>query len=136
MCGSILKSTQRGITLIEMMVVVLIVGILASIAYPSYQDQVQRSRRSDGQSALLEVAQRLERCYTVQNTYQGCVDLPDVSDEGYYAISAGELSDASFELRADAQGAQVADECNALILSHTGRKDAETEGGVSAEDCW
>lgn len=58
-----------GFTLIELMIAVAVVGILAAIAYPSYQDSVRKSRRADAKSALLDAAQRQERFYTENNQY-------------------------------------------------------------------
>ncbi|MCP4091353.1 MAG: prepilin-type N-terminal cleavage/methylation domain-containing protein, partial [Gammaproteobacteria bacterium] len=52
---------SRGFTLIELMIVVAIVGILAAIAYPSYQEQVRKSRRADANGALLGLANAMQR---------------------------------------------------------------------------
>ena len=54
----------KGFTLIELMIAVAIVGILAGIAYPSYQDSVRKSRRADAQGALLGFANAMERYFT------------------------------------------------------------------------
>ena len=55
---------QQGITLIELLIVVAIVGILSAIAYPAYQGYVENSRRTVAQGELLELAQWMERQYT------------------------------------------------------------------------
>ncbi len=77
-------SHSSGFTLIELMIVVVIVAILAGIAYPSYQDSIRKARRADAKSALLEAASRQERFYTENNQYTnvliavaGCVTTPD-----------------------------------------------------------
>lgn len=61
-----MKHNNRGFTLIEVMIVVLIVGILASIAVPSYREHVLRGNRAEGQALLTTAAARQER-YRVQN---------------------------------------------------------------------
>jgi len=62
---------KQGFTLIELMIVVAIIGILAGIAYPSYQDSVRKSRRADAKGALLGFANAMERHFTETNSYCG-----------------------------------------------------------------
>ncbi len=81
-----------GVTLIELMIVVVVIAILSAIAYPAYLDSVRKSRRSDGQSALMDAAQSLEVFYSRNATYTTDLtapnpDISNTSAEGYYAIS-------------------------------------------------
>lgn len=130
---------ERGITLIELMIAVVIVGILASIAYPSYQNQVERTRRSDAQGLLTDTAQRLESCYTAHNAYNdaNCDVLDDITDGatlesegGFYEVSLDSLAASTFTLEAVPQNAQTGDDCGTLTLEHTGAK------GAAEDDCW
>ena len=129
----------RGFTLIELMIVVVVIAILAAIAYPSYQNQVQKTRRADAQTGLLQAAQLLERCFTRTNTYVGC-GLPtyngaQTSPDGFYAISFadGEPTATTFELEAAPQGPQAQDPCGTLTLTHVGERDSD---GNAADRCW
>ena len=63
---------QKGFTLIELMIAVAIIGILAGIALPAYQDYVRQARRSDAGAALLDFAQDLERWRVNNPSYAGC----------------------------------------------------------------
>jgi type IV pilus assembly protein PilE len=136
------------------MIVVAVVGILAAIAYPSYQDQVRRTRRSDAQSSLLRVAQALERCYTEYNAYNDTdcaavsgTDLAasyQTTDGGFYTLSATALSATGFTLQAAPNGDQVNDNCGSLGYDNVGQQtvtgDANGDGtaGDPADSalCW
>lgn len=112
---------SKGFTLIELLITVVIIGVLAAIAYPSYIDSVHKSRRSDAEGALLESANYMERKYTELNTYSG-VSLPAGSDTDYYTISIAAQSASSFTLQAVPTGAQSSDSCGTLTVTNTGLK--------------
>ncbi len=64
-----MKKQINGFTLIELMIVVAIIGILAAVAYPAYQDQVSKTRRTDAQGTLMSLANAMERFFIQQNTF-------------------------------------------------------------------
>lgn len=138
---------SKGFTLIEMMIVVAIVGILAAIAWPSYQESVKRSNRAEAKTELMDIAQRLQKCYTTYGRY----DDPPGDDQcgvfdslaapgyttrgrGFYIITIAPLAPAnqrtSYILTATADLApQITDVgCETLTLTHTGQKEPA--------DCW
>lgn len=141
----------RGFSLIELMVVVVVIGILASIAYPSYMDSVRKGRRSDGKSALLATSQSMERYFTENTSYNG----PTLSDastigkttspENYYTIafdsaptgdavcaatSATNSNASAYRICATPTGPQSSDSCGMFSLSSTGVRTPTTAG------CW
>jgi type IV pilus assembly protein PilE len=134
----------RGFTLIELMIVISIVAILASVALPSYQDSVRKGRRSEGISLLLDIANRQEQLmldrstYTADMTVLGFAADPAVSEDGHYNVDAAACTGGTiatcYVLTATAVGAQADDSgCATLILDSFGRRTAT---GTQADQCW
>jgi len=127
---------MKGFTLIELLITVAILGIVAMIAIPTYNEQINKTRRSDAKVALLKAAQNLERCFTDNNSYQvsvGCTDYTGSgipSDEGFYTI-VGVQNASAFTLTATAIGAQASDtHCASFSITNTAAKSATNA------DCW
>jgi len=130
---------QAGFTLIEVMMVVVIIGILAAIAFPSYREYVLRGHRSEGVALLSEAAARQERYYAQNNTYADSVaklSMSANSDNDHYTLSVVAANATSYSLLATAINSQVDDsKCGNLGLNERGVK---TESGTAtdADDCW
>ena len=139
-----------GFTLIELMITVAIVGILAAIAYPSYQEQVRHSRRSDCAGKLIELTSVLERRFTLNGSYNtpapnlgfAAGDIfPDQCpvDGGTptYTLSFFVLAANNFTVQAAPTGAQASDKCGTLRLTNTGQKSiVGANSGLTVADCW
>lgn len=121
---------SQGFTLIELMITIGIIGILAAIALPSYQDSARKARRSEAQSELLKNVNFMERYFTENSTYASAA-LPSTSTD-YYSLgfSAGPTA-SSYTLQAVPTGSQTADSCDTLRISSLGTK---TKTGTGR--CW
>jgi len=136
--GLNMKSAIKGFTLVELIVSVAIIGILASIAIPSYSDYVDSSRRADGQAALLSLGQAMQRYYTEQTTYvgaslgSGSSDIfPDAAplDRGdkYYKLSIESQTSSAFVVKATATGKHAGD--GDYTLDQTGARTWKGNSG-------
>jgi type IV pilus assembly protein PilE len=134
----------RGLTLIEIMVVVALVGILASIALTSYQSQTRKTRRYAAQSCLMEQAQYMERYYTTANNPMSytAASLPSASCRtnlaSYYTFSlpAAANSSQAFSVQAAAIGTQTGDtDCRTLALNQAAQQTSSSATATTT-GCW
>jgi len=155
-----LKSVQ-GFTLIELLIAVIIVGIVAAIALPSYTKQVAKSRRVDAKVALVELAQLQENHLADHNQFannlgtgtgglkaekygfqkKNCSNQP-ISDyrskDCYYKLGISQVTgDGGFTLTATAVEKQADDkDCSQLKINAKGEKSGYNENNTENDDCW
>lgn len=131
----------NGFTLIELMIAVVIVGILAAVAFPNYSAYMRDSRRADCKAVMLSAANALERRFSIENRYPDEEDDPDPIAAFSCPIGGGAATyeleldvpdgGASFTLTATPTGSQTDDRCGTLTVTNTGARDADGTG-----TCW
>jgi len=154
------QSSLQGFTLIELMITVAVIAILSAVALPSYTKYVQKSRRADAKTALLELATRQERYYSLNNAYTSdpvklgygaSATFPvavNVSGQSNYQIDftkdgagVSNVSARAFEAKATPIGNQTKDtDCYAFVINQLGvRTNVKSDGTTSipaSAGCW
>ena len=111
---------QQGFTLIELLIVVLIAAILATIAYPSYQNYIRQTRLAAVRTQMLHNAQQLERYYTQKSTFEGFSDK-NLQQNQYFDIGfEGTPSDSGYILKAVPNKETNADETCTVYYNDSG----------------
>jgi len=142
---------QRGVTLLELMTVVMIIGTLAAIAIPSYRSYLMRSQRSDATAALLRVAQAQEKFYLQNNRYATNAELglgPPAglgivrTEHQFYTVALGAVADTTLSFLATATpvagGPQAKDvACATFTIDQQGTRGAQNSASSdNTESCW
>jgi type IV pilus assembly protein PilE len=134
-----MSKSSMGVTLIELLIVVVIVGILAAVAYPNYRDHVTRAKRTEAKAALLQIATNQERHYLNNNQY-----TTDLTNLGF-PVADNYLTDSeAYIVRVTAananfytaqavyqQGGAEDTRCNTFTINATGDKTSSPNA-----DCW
>lgn len=131
MQAKILNRKTKGFTLIELMIVIAIIGILAAVGYPSYQDSVRKANRADAISALLAEAGRIEEFYMNNDTYTAAAVANAVSPEGLYNMSVT-VPAGGFSYTLTATPISSDPQCTTLTLDSLGQKGSTPVGST----CW
>jgi type IV pilus assembly protein PilE len=145
---------EGGFTLIELMIVVAIIGILAAIAYPSYQEYIRRAARADAQGAVTSLASVMERWFSDNNTYAAVggvtalgaglhpnwspMDEPQANRR--YDLTIQAADGTSYTLRATPTAGTVVANTGILELTSAGRRgwDRNNDGDTTdaGENTW
>jgi type IV pilus assembly protein PilE len=155
-------STQRGFTLVELIVTLVILATLTAIAVPSYTHHVLVSHRTEAKSALLDLASMEERYFSVNNAY---TNVPSnlgytasagtafyIGTDQYYQVSTTGINvqpataptsttagtPATFNITATAVGRQAQDTaCTTFVVYSSGQQTAQTSAGTdNSTNCW
>lgn len=125
------------------MIVMAIAGILATVAYPSYQDSIRRSARAGAQSDMAQIAQTVERFFTTNNRYD--VDRAEVAfalpfsqsprtgGARYNLTYSSPAPGTGYTLTATPVAGQAADTCGTMTINQLG---VTTPGVVAGRSCW
>ena len=145
------KRTSRGFSLIELMIVVAILAVIAAVAYPSYREQVRKSRRADCAGALVSLGGAMERHHTINSTYLGAAaggantgapgifatSCPVDGGAATYNLTIQAATASTYAVQAAPTGSQTGDKCGNFTLTNTGLKGINgAAAGVTWEQCW
>lgn len=135
----VLRNKMHGVTLMELMIVVVIIGILTAIAYPSYREYSARAKRNEARAALLQIATLQERNYLQNNTYT--TDMTKLgfpvagnhlSDTGSYIINVTAADASGFTAVATYQNTdKEKDKCLTFTIDGTMTKTSAPDA-----NCW
>lgn len=133
-----LLKQMRGVTLMELMIVVVILGILTAVAYPNYREFAARAKRTEAKALLLEIANNQERFYLNANTYGTMAQLgyaadPKLTDSGSYSVTVTANDASNFTAVATNQlGGSEAARCTTFTID--GRGNKTSTGSIA--NCW
>jgi len=119
----------------ELMIVVVIIGILAGIAYPSYKEYVTHSKRSDAKAALLQAQMAQEKYRANHFNYGGLeeIGISSLSPDGYYNIAVSNLTSTTYTVTAAPSSTQTDSTCGTFAVNQGGK---DHSGSYASAACW
>lgn len=132
-----MRKYMGGITLLELMVVVVIIGILTAIAYPNYREFATRAKRTEARALLLEIASMQERFYLQNNRYGSMAELgyadPQTTDSESYSVTVNGPDASNYTAVATyLLGGSEADKCTSFTIDGQGTKTSSGD----IPNCW
>jgi len=128
--------SERGLTLIELIIALAVMAILAAVAIPTYTGYVQKSRRSDAMTVLSQLQVKEEQYRLKNPTYTNLLStlgIDTTSTSGYYTISIPSHNAGDFTATAAPIGAQASDDCGTFAINSDG---PDTTGSYASNACW
>ncbi len=137
---------NRGFTLVEVMIVMVVIAILGAIAMPSYTQYLKKSARKEAQQLLLQAAVRQETHLVRNGRYAanmsdlGFASNSVATDSGRYTVSVSASTNSSYALAAapTSKGGQDSDRCGTFTVNHFGERGISTtaDPAPTADECW
>ena len=151
MVNKVVRKSQGGFTLVELMVTVVVIALLAMVAIPAYNDSVRKGRRADAKAALEKIAARQEQYFMDNKTYTTDIEALGFSEIGssneaystdnHYRIRVSSASATAF--KAEAQPMSEDPECQQMTLNEGGNRGVEAGTSPAtaapewgADACW
>ena len=128
------KHLQNGFTLVEIMIVIAIIGILASIAIPSYQDYVKKGKAAEATATLADLRIRMEQFYQDNRTYVGGPCAPTTGAKYFTYTCSVAASANGYTLQAAGKSSE--DMGNFSFTVDQANTKSSTYDGVSKGACW
>lgn len=134
-----MQEAEKGLSLIELLIVVALVGMLAGIAYPSYSEMVRKAARTEIAGMLFESAQSLEQHHARNGRYTDAEAAPVRLPEGtaHYSLHARREAESYVLIaRRRPGGVMVLDACGDFELDHRAVRSNPGRAGDAGQDCW
>ena len=135
-----------GFSLIELCIVLMIISLMTIFIYPSYQQIITKSHRVDGKLALIDLALRLDRYFTQNNTYATATiatgkgtDLlaSNLSVQGFYRLTIVHATVNKFVIAAEGLNSKYDKLCHTLVLDNLGQQSVmPKQSNAITLQCW